>query len=93
MSDILKNILCLVVHKARSAIANSLSDGDPTDERMREVIISNIDHIKSSLRALSRQHLNSSLRFLKEGISGMGLAVRHTHKMYRQLSLMPQKSL
>ena len=45
---------------------------------MREVIISNIDDIKSSLRALSRQHLNSSLSFLKEGTSRMGLAVRHT---------------
>ena len=78
MSDILKSILGLVVDKARTATANSLSDGDLTDERMREVIISNIDDIKSSLRGLSRQHLNSSLSFLKEGISRMGLAVRHT---------------
>ena len=78
MSDILKSILGLVVDKARSATANILSDGDLTDERMREVIISNIDDIKSSLRGLSRQHLNSSLSFLKEGISRMGLPVRHT---------------
>ena len=78
MSDILKSILGLVVDKARSATANSLSDGDLTDERMREVIISNIDDIKSSLRGLSRQHLNSSLSFLKEGISRMGLAVQDT---------------
>ena len=78
MSDILKSILGLVVDKARSATASSLSDGDLTDERMREVIISNIDDIKSSLRGLSRQHLNSSLSFLKEGISRMGLAVQDT---------------
>ena len=78
MSDIFKSILGLVVDKARSATANSLSDGDLTDERMREVIISNIDDIKSSIRGLSRQHLNSSLSFLKEGISRMGLAVRQT---------------
>ena len=78
MSNILKSILGLVVDKARSATASSLSDGDLTDERMREVIISNIDDIKSSIRGLSRQHLNSSLSFLKEGISRMGLAVQDT---------------
>ena len=78
MSDIFKSILGLVVDKARSVTARSLSDGDLTDERMREVIISNIDDIKSSLRGLSRQHLNSSLSFLKEGISRMGLAVQDT---------------
>ena len=78
MPDILTSILGLVVDKARTATANSLSDGDLTDERMREVIISNIDDIKSSLRGLSRQPLNSSLSFLKEGISRMGLAVRQT---------------
>ena len=78
MSAIFKSILGLIVDKARSATANSLSDGDLTDERMREVIISNIDDIKSSIRGLSRQHLNSSLSFLKEGISRMGLAVRDT---------------
>ena len=78
MSDILKSILGFVIDKARSATANSLSDGDLTDERMREVIISNIDDIKSSLRGLAKQHLNSSLSFLKEGISRMGLAVQDT---------------
>ena len=78
MSDILKSIADLVVDKARRATASSLSDGDPTDERMREVIISNIDDIKSSLRGLSRQPLNSSLSFLKEGISRIALAVQHT---------------
>ena len=78
MSAILKSILGLVVDKARSATASSLSDGDLTDERMREVIISNIDDIKSSIRGLSRQHLNSILSFLKEGISRIGLAVRDT---------------
>ena len=78
MSDILKSIAGLVVDKARNVTARSLSDGDPTDERMREVIISNIDDIKSSLRGLSRQHLNSSFSFLKEGISRMGLAVQDT---------------
>ena len=78
MSAILKSIAGLVVDKARSVTANSLSDGDLTDERMREVIISNIDDIKSSLRGLSRQPLNTSLSFLKEGISRMGLAVQDT---------------
>ena len=78
MSDIFKSILGLVVDKARSATASSLSEGDLTDERLREVIISNIDDIKSSLRGLSRQPLNSSLSFLKEGISRMGLAVQDT---------------
>ena len=77
MSDVIKSVLGLVVNKARSATASHLSDGDLTDERFREAIISDIDDIKSSIRGLSRQPLNSSLSFLKEGISRMGLAVRH----------------
>ena len=76
MSDILKSILGLVVNKARSVAASYLSDGDLTDEKLRGIIVSEIDDIKSSLRGLSRQTLNSSLSFLKEGISRMGLAVR-----------------
>ena len=77
MTDVIKSVLGLVVNKARSATASHLSDGDLTDERFREAIISDIDDIKSSLRGLSRAPLNSSLSFLKEGISRMGLAVRH----------------
>ena len=77
MSDVIKRVLGLVVDKARSATASHLSDGDLTDERFREAIISDIDDIKSSLRGLSRAPLNSSLSFLKEGISRMGLDVRH----------------
>ena len=76
MSDVIRSVLGLVVNKARSATASHLSDGDLTDERIREAIISNIEDIRSSLRGLSTQHLNSSLSFLKEGISRMGLAVR-----------------
>ena len=78
MSDILKSTLGLVVNKARSATASYLSDKDLTDESLREIIVSEIDYIKSSFRGLSRQHLNSSLCFLKEGISRMKLAVRYT---------------
>ena len=76
MSDVIKSVLGLVVNKARSATASHLSDGDLTDERIREAIMSGIDDIKSSIRGLSRQPLNSSLSFLKEGISEIGLAVR-----------------
>ena len=78
MSDIFKSILGLVVNKARSATASYLSDKDLTDESLREIIVSEIDDIKSSLRGLSRQTLKGSLSFLKEGISRMGLAVRDT---------------
>ena len=77
MSDVIKSVLGLVVDKVRSATASYLSDGDLTDERFREAIISDIDDIKSSLRGLARERLEGSLSFLKEGISRMGLAVRH----------------
>ena len=77
MSDVIKSVLGLVVNKARSATASHLSDGDLTDESFRNTIISDIDDIKSSIRGLSRAPLNSSLSFLKEAISQMGLAVRH----------------
>ena len=68
MSDVIKSVLRLVVNKARSATASHLSDGDLTDERFREAIISDIDDIKSSLRGLARERLEGSLSFLKESI-------------------------
>ena len=50
MTDVIKSVLGLVVNKARSATASHLSDGDLTDERFREVSISDIDDMKASLR-------------------------------------------
>ena len=76
MSDVLK-ILGLVANKVRSATVSYLSDGDLTDERFRKAIMSDIDDMKASLRGLARERLEGSLSFLKEGISRMGLAVRH----------------
>ena len=76
MSDAIKSVLGLVVNKARSATASHMSDGDLTDGRFREAIISDIDDIKSSLRGLARERLEGSVSFLKEAISRMGLAVR-----------------
>ena len=76
MSDVIKSVLGLIVNKARGATASYMSDGDLTDERFREAFISDIDTIKSSLRGLARERLEGSLRFLKEAISRMGLAVR-----------------
>ena len=76
MSDVIKSVLGLIVNKARGATASYMSDGDLTDERFREAIMSDIDTIKSSLRGLARERLEGSFRFLKEAISRMGLAVR-----------------
>ena len=76
MSGIIKGILGLLFDKARNAAADKLSEGDLTDESVREVIVREIHDVEKKVDALARKDLISSLHFLKEGLSRLSMALK-----------------
>ena len=72
MSSIVTSILSATVgllwNKARDKTAESLKDGDITDAKLREIVVRELNDIKTKLDGLSRSYLLSSYSFLQEGI-------------------------
>lgn len=73
MASIVTSILSCTVgllwNKARDSTAYKLKDGDTTDEKIREIVVRELNDIKSKLDGLSRKDLLSSYGFLKEGVN------------------------
>ena len=65
---ILKATVGLLVNKGRNVVAEKLKDGDVTNEQLRNLIVSELDDIKSKLDGLARNDLLASISFFKEGL-------------------------
>ena len=68
ITSILSSTVGLLCNKARDKIAESLKDGDITDAKLREIVVRELNDIKTKLEGLSRKDLLSSYSFLQEGI-------------------------
>ena len=72
MSSIITGILSTTVgllwNKARDKTAEKLQGGDVTDAKVREIIVRELNDIKTKLDGLSRKDLLSSYSFLREGV-------------------------
>lgn len=68
ISSILSSVFGLVVNKVRSTTAGQLENGDITEEKLRDVIIEDLENIKTKIDGLSRAYLLASYSYLKEGI-------------------------
>ena len=66
---ILSSTVGILWNKARDVTARKLKDGDITEEKIREIVIRELNDIKSKLDGLSRKDLLSSYGFLKEGVN------------------------
>ena len=75
IAKLISSTLGLVLNKARSSAAEKLKDGDTTNEKLRDVIIEDLDDIKTKIDALSRKDLRSSYCFLKEGVVTLNLTL------------------
>ena len=75
IAKLISSTLGLVLDKARSSAAEKLKDGDTTDEKLREVIIEDLEDINTKIDALSRKDLRSSYSFFKEGVVTLSLAL------------------
>ena len=76
IANLISSTLGSVLNKVRSSAAEKLKDGDTTDENLRDVIIEDLDDIKTKIDALSRKDLGSSYCFLKEGVVTLNLVLR-----------------
>lgn len=66
---VFKATIGLLVNKGRDKAAEKLKDGDVTDQKLRELIVREIDDINDKLDALSRKDLGASISSLKQGIA------------------------
>ncbi|KAL9966947.1 hypothetical protein ACROYT_G025095 [Oculina patagonica] len=69
VTAVLKSTIGLLVNKGRDKAAEKLKDGDVTDQRVRELIVREIDDIKSKLDGLARKDLLTSISYLKRGVA------------------------
>ena len=65
---ILKATVGLLVNKGRNVAAEKLKDGDVTNEQLRNLIVRELDDIKSKLDGIARNDLLASITFYKEGL-------------------------
>ena len=68
VTAVFKATIGLLVDKGREAAAERLTEGDVTDQKVRSLIVQEMDDIKSKLDGLSRKDLKSSISFFKVGI-------------------------
>ena len=61
----------LLVSKGIDKVAETLKDGDVTDQKFHSLIVNKSDEIKSKLDALSRKDLEASISFFEEGIASL----------------------
>ena len=68
VTSILSSTLGLLWNIARDATAESLKDGDVTDAKIREIVVRELNDIKTKLDGLSHKDLRISYMFLEEGV-------------------------
>ncbi len=72
MSSIVTSILGSTVGLLWNA---NLKDGDVTDTMIRQILVRELDDVKTKLDGLSRKDLLSSYRFLKEGVALLNVSL------------------
>ena len=68
ITAVFKATIGWLVDKSRDEAAKKLKDGDVTDQKLRGIIMREIDEIKSRLDGLARKDLLASISFFREGI-------------------------
>ena len=88
ITAILSSTVGLLWNKARNATAAKLQDGDVSDEKIREIVVREINDIKTKLDGLSRKDLLSSYCFLREGVELLNACLDRTEKDRSESSTM-----
>ncbi|CAB4013737.1 Hypothetical predicted protein [Paramuricea clavata] len=68
VTSIFSSTVGLLWKKAQDAIAKKLKDGDITDERIREIVVRELDDVKTKIDGLARKDLLVSCNFLQDGV-------------------------
>ena len=75
VTSILNSTVGLLWNKVRDSTAAKLQDGDVTDAKIREIVVRELNDIKTKLDGLSRKDLLSSYRFLKQGVELLNVSL------------------
>ena len=76
VTGILSSTVELLWNKAQhSKTAKKLKDGDITDERIREIVVRELNDVKTKIDGLSRKDLLSSYSFLQEGVQLLNVSL------------------
>ena len=68
VTAVLKATVGLILNKGRDLAADKLQEGDVTEQQFRNMIVREIDDIKTKLDGLARKDLLTSISIFKEGI-------------------------
>ena len=69
VNGIINSTVGLLCSKLRDYTAESLNEGDLNEEKCRQIVVRELDDIKSKLDGLSRKDLLASLSSFKEGVT------------------------
>ena len=75
VSGIVNSTIGLLCNKLRDYTAQRLNEGDISDSELRQIIVREIDDIKTKLDGLSRKDLIASLISLKEGVNRLYISL------------------
>ena len=86
ITSVFKVTIGLAATKARNVLAERLKEGDVTDQKFRDLIVSDIKDIKSKLDALSRKDLGAAVDYFETGLRFLNDAVygRHSDSAIRR---------
>ena len=86
ITGVFKVTIGLAATKARDVLAEKLKEGDVTDQKFRDLIVSDIKDIKSKLDAMSRKDLGAAVDFFETGLRCLNAAVygRHSDSAIRR---------
>ena len=98
MSSIITSILSTTVgllwNKARDKTTEKLQGGDVTDAKVREIVVRELNDIKTKLDGLSRKDLLSSYSFLREGVELLNVCLdQSTQEDRGESSTMPSSDV
>lgn len=71
VTAVFKATIGLLLNKGRDKAAEKLKDGDVTDQRIRELIVREIDDMKTKLDGLARTDLLTSISYFRRGVGGL----------------------
>ena len=75
ISAVLKGTIGLMVKKGRDVAAEKMKEGDVTDQKLRGLIVSELNDIKGKLDALSQKDLKAAVDFFGTGLKNLNGAV------------------
>jgi hypothetical protein len=76
VTSILSSTVGLLWNKARDSTAAKLKEGGVTNEKIREIVVRELNDIKTKLDGLSRKDLLSSYYFLQEGVDFLNVSLQ-----------------